>query len=110
MAKSALKGGMKPQRARNKFLREERDRKRKEAAARQDAANSRTPVEQLAKLDAGGYVAAKERIKLHSRINQGQEAISKKELTELPVLEEPKKDKKGTKARRQSKKDKKGNK
>jgi hypothetical protein len=41
--------------------------RRKEAEARQEIRNSRTNVQQLAKLDAGGFAAKKERARLCSQ-------------------------------------------
>lgn len=48
------------------------DQKRKEALERQAAADQRTPVQQLARLDAGGFAAEKERTKLGKLIMKGK--------------------------------------
>ena len=45
-----------------------KDKKRKEAATRQQARKQRNSKQQLAKLDAGGYIAKKERGKLRTRL------------------------------------------
>jgi hypothetical protein len=75
MAKNEMKAGMKPQRARNKFLREERERKAAEAAVRKELREKRTAAQQLAKLDAGGFVAKKERAKLAKLLSAVSEVL-----------------------------------
>lgn len=94
----------KPLRARNKFLREDRERKRVEAATRQESRNARTVEQQIAKLDAGGYVAAKERLRLLSRATQDAQVVV--DAIVEKTMPEPPKEKKGQKARRQNRKDK----
>lgn len=48
------------------------DRKRKEALERQAERAKRSPAQQLAKLDAGGYTAEKERTKLARLLMKGK--------------------------------------
>lgn len=98
----------KPMRARNSFLRAERERKAAEAKVRKELAAGRSPDEQIRRLDAAGYTAAKERAKLAAIIAEGV----KKLVVEAPeaVAEVVAKEKKGQKAKRQSKNDKKGKK
>lgn len=101
-----------PKYARNKFSREEKDRKRSEAETRQAIYNALTPEQKLAKLDAGGFTAAKQRIKI-----QMQESFDKAKAASntLSITNDngeviTPKDKKGAKARKQAKKDKKASK
>lgn len=108
MAKEIFKSKGKPLRARNKVLREEKARRQAEAAARQEAYNALTLEQKIAKLDAKGYVAAKQRIKL-AQPSAGEKIVQA--LTEAVTATpepEPPKEKKGAKARRQERKDKKG--
>lgn len=56
-----------PKYSRNKFLREAKQKRQDEAAVRQAAAEARTPAQQIARLDAKGYVATKERAKLAAK-------------------------------------------
>lgn len=51
-----------------------RELRQQEAAERQEARNKRTPEQQLAKLDAGGYTAHKEREKLRKMIDGTNES------------------------------------
>jgi len=50
------------------MLRQDVER-RERAMARTSISNKRTPQEQLARLDATGFAAIKERLKLHMKIN-----------------------------------------
>ncbi len=113
MAKGELtKARLKPQRSRNKFLREKRDRKRAEAQARQAAYDALTLEQKLAKLE--GFAAVKQRAKLLAttiKLNEVEAAKVDALLANPPEPTETlKKAMKGTKARRQAKKDKKGKK
>jgi hypothetical protein len=85
---------MKPQRTRNKFAREERERKAFEAGVRQELADKRKPREQLARLDDGGYNALKERVKLGLKIVRADP--SQAIVIPVAIAEEPK-TKKGNK-------------
>ena|SRR6266545_1854885 len=58
------KAKLKPQRARNSFARANRKHRQDEAKARQAAYDALTTEQKIAKLDAGGYAAVKQRIKL----------------------------------------------
>jgi hypothetical protein len=69
MAKTGMKVGMKPQRARNKFLREAKEKRAFEAKVRQELADKRPVGEQIGRLDAGGYTATKERAKLMKKLS-----------------------------------------
>jgi hypothetical protein len=106
MAKDAMKAGSKPQRARNKFLREKRQQAREQAKERQKAYDALTIEQKLAKLDKGGFTATKQRAKLDSQAKGATIPVK------LVVVEEPiqAKEKKGQKAAKQAKKDKKGKK
>lgn len=76
-----------PKHARNKFLREKKERKQREAQERQAAYDALTVEQKVAKLDAGGYVAAKQRAKL-------QQPQPQRAFTSVVVPETPKKAKK----------------
>lgn len=102
MSKNAMKVTSKPLRARNLVLRSERSRKRAEAKVRKDIYDSLSTEQKLAKLDAGGFVAAKQRAKLAL---PGLIAKAQEERAKLPGAEPE--FKKGAKAERQRRKDKK---
>lgn len=59
----------KPQRARNKFAREAKEKRQFEAKVRQELADKRPVGEQIARLDLGNYVAKKERAKLMAKLS-----------------------------------------
>ena len=61
--------GMKQRSIRRKDVAE---RKRKEAEERQEARATRTDKQQIAKLNAGGFKAARERAKLQGRIDRAK--------------------------------------
>jgi hypothetical protein len=90
MAKSAMKAGMKPQRARNKFAREEKEKKAFEAGVRKELAEKRSAAEQLARLNEKGYAAVKERAKLAIKL----QAVAAVVNTAIEMSEKPKKVKK----------------
>lgn len=104
MAKEAKVKG-KPLKARNRFLREKKEQARKQAQERQAAYDALTVEQKLAKLDAGGFVATKQRAKLTAAL------ATTKIVTPVeppaPTPEVKKKEKKGHQARRQAKHDKK---
>jgi hypothetical protein len=110
MAKNTMSKGEKPKFARNRFSREDKERKHSEAVARQGIYDSLTAEQKLAALDRCGFAAIKERIKIV------QSEISKqvrRSADVTPPMADPadiaslEKQKKGAKARKQSKKDKK---
>jgi hypothetical protein len=106
MAKNTMSKGEKPKFARNRFSREEKDRKRAEAEARQASYDSMTAEQKIAKLDACGFAAVKERLKIWAG-KQAKAIADDVEKTVLNELVEHAKEKRGTKARKQAKKDKK---
>lgn len=55
----------------------QQEARRESAKIRQEATAGRTPQEQLARLDAAGLVAAKERAKLAKRMKAATTAVSK---------------------------------
>jgi hypothetical protein len=94
----------KPLRARNKFLRENNERKAFEAKVRQEISDKLSVAERLTKLDVGGYVAAKERIKLHQKIAAAPVVALNVEVASVaaPVEKKPK-FKKGAKPKKEKK-------
>jgi len=92
----------KPQRTRNKFLREHREDLQVQAKVRQGLYDKLSVPQKLAKLDAGGYVAAKQRARLTyseaaKAASTAMDAGKFEQVAPIAKFNEPKKTKKSKK-------------